>query len=65
MDLNEDEVEFHYMMLEYVYEQNVLPASCHNFVWEKFKNLQDANPVANQLSSGKKTLDWCEIASLI
>lgn len=57
MDLNEDEVEFHYMMLEYVYEQNVLPASCHNFVWEKFKNLQDANPVANQLSSGKKTLD--------
>lgn len=38
-----DVVYLHYKMLEYVYEKQVLPVSCHNFVWEDFKTQNDVN----------------------
>lgn len=34
-----EEINLHYEMLEYVFEKQILEISCHNFVWENFKDL--------------------------
>lgn len=55
MDSEEDEVNLHYHMLEFVYQKQILPASCFNYVWEDFKNQQDE--FADQITSSKLKFD--------
>ncbi len=53
-------VKLHYAMLEYLYDNHKLSASCFNYVWEEF--LRDSSEFSNLTADELKKIFWTEIA---
>lgn len=48
--MDQEQVNLHYAMLEYLYDKGVLSSSCYRYVWDEFK----VENIDHDFDAGKK-----------